>query len=412
MNHYSYYERYISRWLKSIPFLHSKFKHYYQSINYWIYKEQYRYRLNKLCSMSSLKLKDTNFFGYYDHSQWSDNMDFFILNVIKSNKLVLKIFEKKENEYIFKKDIISTPSFNYQQGIRAIWIDNNKIIFNYIYNNKMVSSIYNVRDQSLEYYPYPIQEINKENMLFSIDYNKLSRLNPDYGYNLLEEGYSTIEIDGILGYDYINKNIKFILKDSLIYEKSMNKILSSDCEINHISSCPDNKKIIFIYRNKNSDISSKLYLYDFNKNVLSCLFSGKIVSHYSWLNSNEIIIYLGKDVKTQNYYILNINNKELLPINKNININGDGHPSVSPDKRWLVYDSYPDRSRLIHLNLYDFRTNKIIEIGKFLSPLDYYDYCRCDLHPRWSPDGKLLSIDSTHSGMRESYIIDVSKIVK
>ena len=54
----------------------------------------------------------------------------------------------------------------------------------------------------------------------------------------------------------------------------------------------------------------------------------------------------------------------------------------------------------------------IIEIGKFLSPLDYYDYYRCDLHPRWSPDGKLLSIDSTHSGMRESYIIDVSKIVK
>ena len=51
-----------------------------------------------------------------------------------------------------------------------------------------------------------------------------------------------------------------------------------------------------------------------------------------------------------------------------------------------------------------------ILIGKFLSPLKFNGYNRCDLHPRWSPDGKFISIDSTYAGSRKSYLINVSKI--
>jgi Tol biopolymer transport system component len=37
---------------------------------------------------------------------------------------------------------------------------------------------------------------------------------------------------------------------------------------------------------------------------------------------------------------------------------------------------------------------------------------RCDTHPRYSPDGTKVVIDSTHEGLgRQMYLIDVSRIV-
>ena len=55
---------------------------------------------------------------------------------------------------------------------------------------------------------------------------------------------------------------------------------------------------------------------------------------------------------------------------------------------------------------------RTVEIGDFFVPPAYRDtYCRCDLHPRWRPDGRQLAFNSVHEGTRQIYVIDARNIV-
>ena len=51
-------------------------------------------------------------------------------------------------------------------------------------------------------------------------------------------------------------------------------------------------------------------------------------------------------------------------------------------------------------------------LGHFRSPPEYTGEWRCDTHPRSSPDGRSVVIDSPHGGQgRQLYLIDVSGLV-
>ncbi len=90
---------------------------------------------------------------------------------------------------------------------------------------------------------------------------------------------------------------------------------------------------------------------------------------------------------------------------------GDGHCTYSPDRRWILTDTYPEKN-MRALLLYHPAENLLIEIGRFYSPENLGEEIRCDLHPRWNRDGKEVSIDSAHEGSRQIYIFDVSEIVE
>ena len=64
------------------------------------------------------------------------------------------------------------------------------------------------------------------------------------------------------------------------------------------------------------------------------------------------------------------------------------------------------------LFLYTIKRNARISLGEYHSDRLYRGDIRCDLHPRWSPDGHYVTFDSVHEGTRQIYIIDVSEITK
>lgn len=122
-------------------------------------------------------------------------------------------------------------------------------------------------------------------------------------------------------------------------------------------------------------------------------------------------------------------------------ITEDGHPMTHPfNKDWAVCDSYPNKEGDRDLFLYNFPNDTRINLGKyrrlFENPvtdekekflygmeqkilndvsLDLIAFTRsglhCDLHPRWSADGKWAVFDSIHEGTRQIYRVDVQDLI-
>ncbi len=87
----------------------------------------------------------------------------------------------------------------------------------------------------------------------------------------------------------------------------------------------------------------------------------------------------------------------------------DGHASFSPDRQWLLCDSYPDGPhRLAQLMVYNIAENRKIVLGEFHHEEQFAGDIRCDLHPRWAPDGTTVTFDSVHEDSRQIYLVDLS----
>ena len=62
------------------------------------------------------------------------------------------------------------------------------------------------------------------------------------------------------------------------------------------------------------------------------------------------------------------------------------------------------------LFLYHLESGKRYDVAALATDPDLGKENRCDLHPRWHPDGKAVCIDSIHEGERQLYIVDVSAL--
>ena len=137
-----------------------------------------------------------------------------------------------------------------------------------------------------------------------------------------------------------------------------------------------------------------------------------MVSHYAWLNDDHLLAWARTEQQGDRYYLIDVSSGSWVIIGQGVlDAFGDGHPSYSPDLRWIVTDTYPDRGRQRHLLLYSPVNSRFLEVGRFLAPWNYDGARRCDLHPRWAPDGNWIAIDSVHTGRRALFLIDVSRLI-
>ena len=412
-------EQKINQQLNKYPALKRKAKRIYQRTMYTFSKKKsYEGEIIRLSPEDS---SHEYFFGYYDKSPW-DITGRYVLCLRAKNTWscvapsesadILLIDTANHNN---AKKIAVTHSWNVQQGCMAQWLGpdyDKEIIYNDFRDGKFVSIILNVFTSKERILDMPIYSVAADgSFALTLDFARLHRLRPGYGYSNIEEKTKNDKLpDGpcIWKIDIKDNIISPVLNytDFATFEPRK-EMREAEHKVNHIMISPNGKRFMVLHRwFDGSRKYSRLVTVNVDGTEMYNLSDDDMVSHCYWKDDQTIIAFENKKKTGAGYYLM----KDLTPAYKQLwpHITSDGHPSYSPDKKLVVTDTYPNRKRMAILKILNEDFN--IVIAKVFAPFKYDNDTRCDLHPRWSSDGKKICFDSVYEGHRGLYMVELDKI--
>lgn len=425
MAQFSNKERLAASILSATPRLKALIKKVYVTISYCLHRKGYKSLvLNIKGDIQSIEPRnpyDETFFGYYDKSPENNK------GLIIFNETHLKTSKRPSSNQQLWINVIdaagivfsvgNTFSYTWQQGCRAQWVSDHKLIYNFFdeKSNRYKSSLFDCCTRKIEkVFGYPIQDCYGEDYFLSINYARIMNLRPDYGYRnlplLTESEMSCLDNDGIWKVDFYTGNSNLVVSlEELTKLDPKQSFKNAKHKVNHVMISPNGKGFIFIHRwYVGMRRYDRLIYSDFN--TLRVLAAEDMVSHMCWIDNNTVFGYLR--LKGYNgFYYIDINTGQFRPCKTLTGLgNGDGHPSTWGD--WIVVDTYPDKSRLQHLYLYNHKQDKVYPIIEAFQAVKYQGESRCDMHPRFSPDGTKVFFDTVFSGKRRLAYLDVSSITR
>ena len=403
----------ISRSLKKFPNIKLKLKFIYFVCCELVFKKKYLFKTKYQIKEYFLS-GNNSFFGYYDkfpENPAGDKIIFHSTNLDTSNlpsnkkSIDIVLHDKSKEKYMI---VDQTYSYNWQQGSRLMWLNNYEFIYN-IYdvdNDTYLARKYNLISNIKFNYSGSIHDCFHDEFALSLSYKRLNKLRPDYGYRCHSSSFNinNYHEDGIFYLDLKQDSFSLLLSLDEI-KNTLPKRSMQDCKhwLNHIMISPSGNKFIFTHRwsDKNNQRFDRLLLYNMIEKELIVLSDNKMVSHCNWENDYSIIGYLNGQDNKPGYYKIDFKNEISFSYLENMSNYSDGHMSINKGK--MIFDTYPNRSRLKTLNFIDLNSNKIKKLGVFFESTKFFNETRCDLHPRYSDLSKRVYFDSVHTGTRKLY---------
>ena len=316
---------------------------------------------------------------------------------------------------------MKTKAWNWQQGCMLQWFadSDHKIIYNNYdeTHNEYFSEIFDLRSNTKKRICKPIYSVaNDGSFALTLNYDRNTFMRPSYGYFQRQNiDLPSDANDGIWFVDIEENTSKLIITlDHLKKFEPDPTMANSKHKVNHIDIAPDGKRFMFLHRWVGPQGRfHRLMTANCKDGTDLCLLTGKeLVSHNCWMTDSINIVSFSRLNDGRDRYNRYTDKQGFAETIGENDFLEDGHPSISPDGRWMLTDDYPDKSKFSHLYLYDLVNKEKHIIGLFHQPFKYRGEYRIDLHPKWSRDGQFVSIDSGHCGKREFYVINISMITK
>ncbi len=376
--------------------------------------------------------KDHLFASYYAINAWSaDGRYATVLETDVKGRLAtendpatLGVVDLKDNNRFIP--LTTTRCWNFQEATMAHWLataPDTHFIYNDLVDGKFVSIIFDMKTKTKRVVPYPVSAVSPNGKeAVCINYARLRLTRPDYGYGGNGQDARTEvtwpEDDGLFLVNLETSAAKLIVsiasaRDRMTQVKDP-KALAYFC---HTVFSRDGSKIFWLARTVENLADQKTVRkwettsFTCNRDgsdVRRCFPDGWGGSHFNWLDGDRLMVTAKYNDAVFSHVLFTIGKADYTRIGRGV-LDFDGHGVFSNDGLWMATDTYPDKLNERKLMVLRMADQAVLPLGCFFVPEIYREqYSRCDLHPRWLPDGKLLAFNSVHEGSRQVYVIDVT----
>lgn len=385
-----------------------------------------------------------NGFFYYNHTQTeclqSEPTGRYLLGmrvfiegreVQPFDKAEIGIFDLQNNNKWMK--IGETTTWNWQQGCRLQWVPGfEEIIWNdrSYDGERIVTRVYNMKTKKTRVLPFPVYVTSPDGKKgLGVNYERVQHRGCKYAG--VEDPYKNQwapdhiglwEIDMASGEKKLILSIREMAK--IMYPDGFpSDTLNSNLYFFRAGYNPSGTRIFLFVKNFKNEwgnwrIRTEGYTMDTEGKDIRYFY--KEPSHHFWFNDEEVVDngyhQLPNGEAGPGYYRFKDDGSG--QAKEKILGAPNGHITVNRNGDWILTDA-SDGDGHIFLYLFHIPTKKIVPLAKLETQMGGYIYrtglgaMRCDLHPRFSYDGKSISFDSTHEGYgRQIYIMDISSIIE
>jgi hypothetical protein len=366
-----------------------------------------------------------HFFGYYDKCPWAAGGRYLLAMRVgfmgrpPTTEDVAVIGTVDLERGGLWRPLAETTVWNWQQGTHLQWLGSapdRLIAYNTRDQSAYRAAILDVQTGERRLLPRPIYALSADGrQAVTLNFSRVHRCRPGYGYAGIPDAWvadAAPAEDGIYHLDVASGESRLIVSLAAISRRDPDASMAGATHwFNHLQLNPSGTRFIFLHRwtLPGGGRSTQLYTAAPDGSDVTLLGNEQMVSHFDWRDDDHVIAWSrhrGRD----HYHLYTDRTDEVTIVGEDV-FSEDGHCSYSPDGRWLLTDTYPDRERHERgLIVYDTQTNTRHDVGRFYSPPEVTGESRCDLHPRWSADGHQVCFDSAHEGSRQVYVMDVSAI--
>jgi hypothetical protein len=362
------------------------------------------------------------FFGYYDLPAWSPDgrrhlahrVEFMDRLPRKEDRAQVGVLDAEKGGTF--GPLAETRAWNFQQGAMLQWLPGapERVLFNQWLGDRVGAVVLETASGRRREFGLPAATVSPDGRsALSVHFGRMLDFRAGYGYAGLADpraGRAQPEDDGIHRLDVQTGETRLLAPLS-----ELGRMAGFDREkkllVNHVNFNPDGSRFVFLLRDfpqAGRPWATTAMSLDAEGNDPRILVDRAVASHYHWRDAQMLAMVAAARGEVLTLRIYNTLTGDAWAPSPSFFVD-DGHCSFSPGGDWLLYDSYP-REGMRYLSLWHLREKRGWCLGAFRTtpmstPLDID--IRCDLHPRWSPDGLAVSFDSIHEGMRGIYRMDL-----
>jgi hypothetical protein len=282
----------------------------------------------------------------------------------------------------------------------------------------------------------------------TLNFSRLRVCTPGYGYGhpKADDGQLTTDYNqnGIFRVDLTTGEAKLILSiEDFLRTNGIAPDLGKHY-FTHIQIAPEGRRFAFIHRCylASGGLVNNFVVANTDGSSSKIVLDDKM-SHFDWKDEQRIIIWCRKNAAIKRlkeskllavarmlfqlsrkirinavrqglynecFREINVDSGQVTAVGKGVLVE-DGHPQVNPKNSNIwINDTYPDAEFIMTLMLFQQSSGRRVDLLKLPTPKELKDQdWRCDLHPRWHPDGSRVCFDSAHLGRRQICVLDVGK---